>query len=335
MDLSQEEFDRYLTIIILGKIIVFINDVEFTLEQPTNLIKMRGDIVYQNAYKEAISEGLLPRKKLEQVIKDRNIISDEDQSKLSKLEGKLEAQKILLGKTTKVKANQDRVKKVISELEDDIFFIKEKELSKLMMSAETKAEEDRYNFLCSSCVRKNDKLVWASYQEYLKETNLELKNELLTQFMSFYNGINTSIIRYIARSSFWRIRYITSSKVADPLFGRPTTEYTTDMLNLTFWSNYYQQVYELLPEDRPPDNIIEDDESLDAYMDSFYNERQKESMARKAKRKTPGKLSAFDQEEVIVTKSNELYEDIKYDKPREAQRIKDKTDIRKKAGRRQ
>ena len=239
-----------------------------------------------------------------------------------------------MGKTTRVKANQDRIKKIISEIEDEIFSIKEKELSKLLMSAETKAEEDRYNFLCSACVYKNGNLLWGSYKEYLKGTDLELKNELLTKFMAFYNGINTSVIRYIARSNLWRIRYITSSKVADPLFGRPTTDYTTDMLNLTFWSNYYQQVYELLPEDRPPDTIIDDDESLDAYMDSFYDERQKESMARKAKRKNSGRLSAFDQEEVIVTKSNELYEDIKYDKPREAQRIKDKTDIRKKARRR-
>jgi len=334
MYLTQEEFDRYLNVITLGKLIIFIDNVEFTLEQPTNLIKMRGDIVYQNAYKGAISEGLLPRKELEQLIKDRHIISDEEQLELSKLESKLEAQKVLLSKTTKVRANQDRVKKIISELEDEIFSIKEKELSKLMMSAETKAEEDRYNFLCASCVYQNNELFWSSYQEYLKETNLNLKNELFTKFMSFYNGVSTSVIRYIARSNFWRIRYITSSKVADPLFGRPTTEYTTDMLNLAFWSNYYQQVYELLPEDRPPDHIIEDDESLDAYMDSFYSERKKESMARKAERKISGKLSAFDQEEVIVTKSNELYEDIKYDKPREAQRIKDKTDVRKKARRR-
>lgn len=334
MDLSQEEFDRYLNIIILGKMIIVVDNIEFMFEQPTNLIKMRGDIIYRNAYKEAVDGGLLPREKLEELIKERNIISEEEQLVLNRLEGKLEAQKILLGKTTRVKANQDRVKKIISELEEEIFSIKEKELSKLLMSAETKAEEDRYNFLCSTCVYKNGNLFWGSYKEYLKETNLELKNELLTKFMAFYNGINTSVIRFIARSNLWRIRYITSSKVADPLFGRATTDYTTDMLNLTFWSNYYQQVYELLPEDRPPDTIIDDDESLDAYMDSFYDERQKESMARKAKRKNRGKLSAFDQEEVIVTKSNELYEDIKYDKPREAQRIKDKTDIRKKVRRR-
>ena len=40
-------------------------------------------------------------------------------------------------------------------------------------------------------------------------------------------------------------------------------------------------------------------------------------------------MSAFDAEEVIVTQSNELYEEIEYDKPREAQRVKNRTDIKK------
>jgi len=295
---------------------------------------MKADLVYEKAYKEALDEGLLPRADLEDLIKKRNIISDEEQQKLSRLEGKLEGQRVLLAKTVKVKANQDRIKKIISDLEQEIFSIKEKELSKLMMSAETKAEEDRYNFLCSRSVYKNDKLFWESYEVYQKETKIFLRNKVLSRFISFYNGVSTEIVRYIARNNLWRIRYLTSSKVADPLFGRPTADYTVDMINLAFWSNYYQQVYDMMPEDKPPETIVEDDEALDAYMNSYYEEQQKESMARKARKTSGGKLSAFDQEEVIVTQSNELYEDIKYDKPREAQRIKDKVDIKKRTGRR-
>jgi hypothetical protein len=329
MELTIDEFDRYLNVILSGKKIIEVEGLEVILEQPSVFLKMRGDLVYKNAYKEAVKEGLLPRADLVELIKKRNIISDEELDQLSRLESKLEAQRILLAKTTKVKANQDRIKKIISDLEDDIFSIKEKELSKLMMSAETKAEEDRYNFLCSVCAYSYGKLIWPSYTEYNKETRIIFKDKILGQFIVFYNGIKTDIIRHIARHNLWRVRYTTSSKVSDPLFGRSTAEYTTDMLNLAFWSNYYQQVYEMLPDDRPPDSIIDDDEALDAYMNSYYEEQQKESMARKAKRKTGGKLSAFDQEEVIVTQSNELYEDIKYDKPREAQRIKDKVDIKK------
>jgi len=90
----------------------------------------------------------------------------------------------------------------------------------------------------------------------------------------------------------------------------------------------------MLPEDRPSDFIIEDDEALDAYMKDYYEERNRDEAARKSKRKTQGKLSAFDKEEVIVTQSHDLYEDIDYDKPKEARMIKEKTDIRKKARRR-
>jgi hypothetical protein len=90
----------------------------------------------------------------------------------------------------------------------------------------------------------------------------------------------------------------------------------------------------MMPEDQPNENIIEDDEALDAYLNSYYKERTQDVAARKSKRKMgTGKLSAFDSQEVIVTKANELYEDIEYDKPREAQAIKDRNLIKKKARR--
>jgi hypothetical protein len=88
-----------------------------------------------------------------------------------------------------------------------------------------------------------------------------------------------------------------------------------------------------MSKDRPPDTIIDDDEALDAYMKAYYEERSREDAAERDKSRfgNRGKLSAFNQEEVIVTRSHELYEDIEYDTPREAQRIKDKAAISKKA----
>jgi hypothetical protein len=122
-------------------------------------------------------------------------------------------------------------------------------------------------------------------------------------------------------------------KTSEPLFGIPTSEYTIDQLNLIYWSNYYQSIYEMMPEDRPSDFVIEDDEALDAYMENYYKDRNKEVAARKSKSKRGGKLSAFDSEEVIVTRSHELYEDIEYDTPREARKIKDRVDLRKRSRR--
>jgi hypothetical protein len=124
---------------------------------------------------------------------------------------------------------------------------------------------------------------------------------------------------------------MTSVKTSESLFGIPVSEYSGDMLNLVYWSHYYQNINEMMPEDQPPDDIIEDDQALDAFMQDFYHERGKDVAERKHRKGTTGKLSAFDQAEVIVTRTNELYEDIEFDEPREATAIKDKTLVKKKS----
>lgn len=339
MDITHEQLERYLCKIFTGVDILYIKhgseDICIEFRQPDNTIKLRANLVYDKAYDKAISEGMLATDDLKKLIKERNIFTEEDEDKLEELESKLHGQEMLLAKTLVVKARQDRLKKIINKLKEEINELQLKKTSKLIMSAEAKAEEERSLFFCWACTYDADKneLYWKIYEDLLKETSIVLRDKILIEFLKFYRGINNRLIRFIARNNLWRIRYVTSQKTSDPLFGLPTSQYTNDMLNLSYWSNYYQNIYEMLSEDRPPDLIIEDDEALDAYMMSYYDERTREDAARRSKGKTKGKLSAFDKEEVIVTKSNELYEDIKYDKPREAQRIKDKVDIRKKTRR--
>jgi len=244
---------------------------------------------------------------------------------------------VILSKTTKVKANQDRVKKIITKIDEQILTLEYKRTSKLIMSAESKAEEERALYFCWACVEDEEgNKCWETFEDLLKENDLAFRDVVLTKFLRFRSGIDTKTIRYLARHSLWRIRYVTSQKVSDPLFGVPTSQYTNDMLNLAYWSNFYQNVYEMMPKDRPPDTIVEDDDALDAYMKSYYEERTREDAAERDKNRhgNKGKLSAFNKEEVIVTKSHELYEDIDYTTPREAQMIKDKTAVKKKARRR-
>jgi hypothetical protein len=241
----------------------------------------------------------------------------------------------LLGKTTRIRAKIDRLKNIVKRLETDISELLYKKSSKLLMSAETKAEEEKASYICCKCSYfDNGEMIWPHYEDMKKETNIILRDEVLTSFLIFYRGLDTGIIRELARSSVWRIRYITSMKVSEDLFGIPTSEYTIDQINLAYFSNFYQGIFEMMPEDRPSDLIIEDDDSLDVFMESYYKDKNNEDAARRSKRTSGGKLSAFDSEEVIVTSSNELYKDINYDRPREAQRIKDRVDIKKRTTRR-
>ncbi len=334
-DLSQEALENYMYKIFSGKdyICLDTNDL-IVIRYPSIDLILKAMQIYDKSYKKAIDIGLLPSDELETLINERNIITKEDTQKLIKFENKLEAQNILLSKTVKVRANQDRIKKVIKKLNLQIRQIKIKKISKMMLSADVKAEEDKLLFLCVKCTyNDNDKLYWESYTDMLSETNLNLKDEILFKFIKFYRGMDSKIIRKIARSSLWRIRYISSQKTSDQLFGIPSTEYTVDMVSLAYWSNFYQSIYEMMPDERPSEFVIEDDETLDAFMAAYYDERTRQDAYRKSKSSDPSKLSAFDKEEVIVMKSNELYQDIKYDTPREAQKIKDKTSVKKRTKR--
>jgi len=333
--LSDDDVEKYIIKISTGTKLDIINNEIILFKYPDNNLKLKTDIFYDISYKKAIKDGLLDRAALEDLIEKRNLFSADEQKQLDKLNSRLEGQQILLGKTTRVKANQDRIKKVIEELNTKILQLTYKKKSKLMMSAEVKANEERSLYLCwaSTFNEETSELYWKTYQDFNRTTEIEFREKVLSSFLDFYSGIYTDKIRYIARHNLWRIRYVNSQKVGEQLFGVPSANYTTDMLSLVYWSNYYDNIYQMMPEDRPGDLIIEDDDALDAYMKSFYEERTREDATRRSKHKNPGKLSAFDSEEVIVTASNELWHDIDYDKPREAQKLKDRTDIKKRTKR--
>jgi hypothetical protein len=335
MSLTYDEIDNHLCDIFEGSKCVYLGETRLVFKFPSNRLKQQAKLVYDKSYQSAVEEGMLPTDKLEEVINRRQLVSAEEMVTLKKLKGQLEAQEILLGKTTRVKANQDRIKQAISRIRHEIFDIEFKKKSKLFMSADTKAEEEKAFFICSACVYKDDYVTpyWSSHEEATREKDLNFKDTVLAAYMNFYSGKPTPVIRELARSNMWRIRYVNSNKTSDPLFGVPAADYTTDQLNLVYWSNYYQNIYEMMPESRPSDMVIEDDDALDAYMKAYYQERTQEEAARKSKAKTSGKLQAFDAEEVIVTRSNPLYEDIDYDKPREAQKIKDRVDLKKRTKR--
>ena len=333
MELTHEEVENLINKIASGKDYIFLEkELQFIeVVYPGNELKQRASLIYNKAYKDAIDNGLLPLEKFEKLLLERGVLSENDQIDLDKLRSKIEAQKILLSKTVKVRANQERIKKTIDNLQSQIDNLNYKKQSKLVMSAESKADEYRTQYLCwGSTYHLDSPRVWPSFQDYMEDSEFELKNKVLNTFIHLTNGTKVEIIRFIARSTLWRIRYNNSMKTAEQLFGVPAVEYTADQLNLVYWSNFYDNVYSMMPEDRPQESIIEDDKSLDAFMDDYYKDINNEIAARRSnKTMHKGSMSAFDAEEVIVTQSNELYEEIEYDKPREAQRVKNRTDIKK------
>lgn len=330
--LSYEEIENLIAVISSGKEYIYFKELQefIVIHFPDNDIKLRADKIYESAYQEALKDGLLPKKELESLLYDRGIFTKEKDLALSKLQDKLKAQRVLLSKTLKVRANQERIKKTINKLENEILIAQAAKQEKLNLSAEAKAEEAKQYYLCWLCTRKiSGELYWVDYKDFVN-ADKAIKDLVFKAFIKLFQGISTKTIRYLARSTLWRIRYVSSLKSSDALFGRPSTEYTTDQINLIYWSNFYENIYSMLPEHKPSDDIIEDDELLDRFMEDYYKEVNNEvAISRSNKARGRGSMSAFDAEEVIITQSHELYQDIEYDKPREAQQIKNRVDIKK------
>jgi hypothetical protein len=336
MELIHEEIEQYIEQISAGIKIVEVDDDTVLLKYPDSHMKLQARRVYDIEYARSLEEGLISTDDMKTLLEDRKVITDAERKELSSLKSKLEGQKILLGRTTKVRANQDRIKAVIYDLEMRIREIESKEKSKFSMTADTKAEEARILFLCWTCCYDffTEQLQWTSYDEFLEESNFIFRQKVVSEFILFYSGLPHPTIRSIARSNLWRIRYVTSVKTSDPLFNRATSDYTSDMLNLAYWSHFYQNIYEMMPEDQPPEDIIVDDEALDAYLADYYEEKKRDSLTRRDRKRNRGsRISALNSDEVLVTRTNELYEDIKFDDPKEARSIKDRSDIRKKSRR--
>jgi len=337
MNLSYTEIEEYLELITTGAKVVDIDNVVIIFKYPSVRTRMMARRVQKLEYDLALKEGMLSNSQMKDLIEERNLITDSDRSKLKKIESQLEAQNVLLAKTTRVKARQDRVKGIILDLNKKKAAIEYKERSKYAMTAETRAEESKILYMCwASTYTLDDELYWNTREDFIKENDYLFRQTMLSEFMTFYTGIPTSTIRAIARSNIWRIKYVTSTKLSEELFGVPVAKYTSDMLNLVYWSHFYQNINEMLPEDQPPDDIVEDDYALDAFMEDYHKERSQEIGDRKSRKGASSKLSSFDQQEVLVTRTNELYDDIDFDEPREAKALQDKgkTIVSKKARRR-
>ena len=130
MLLTDEETECYLNQIFIGQQLVCIEDKLFLFKQPDNYVKMQASLVYDKTYNEATKSGMLSVKMLEELLEERHIISEKEQKELEGLKSQLHAQQILLGKTTKVKAKQDRLKKIVSRIKEDIAEIEHKRVSK-------------------------------------------------------------------------------------------------------------------------------------------------------------------------------------------------------------
>src|SRR5690606_35358038 len=152
----------------------------------------------------------------------RNLFTKEDRDKLDRLQSKLDGQLLLLQKTTRVPARRDRIKEIISNLEKEISDSSYKREKVFEFTRERKAYEEKYLFLTQRCTLNSETLdlYWKTPEDFYNELDFTFRRRVFLEVIIFCHGLDTSIIRFIARSNLWRVKYITSLKTGDSLFGK-------------------------------------------------------------------------------------------------------------------
>ena len=326
IELTFDELDNYIDEISTATKIVEVENEKgeflvLVIQQPKSKDKLFANLIYRQTYEQAKEEGLPDNKQMREILEKRGIINEEDEAAIRILKNKIDAQRTLLAKTTKVKANRERIMKLISGFETDLHKILIKREQNFGLTAESKANEEKLSYWCRRYVFESEgNLLWPTKEDY-NRCDYVLRINIFTEYSKFVLGLSTELIRYVARSNLWRIRYITALKCGVDLFGVPAVDFSSDQTNLLYWSHFYQGIYEMMPDDQPSEDVIDDDAALDAYMENYYKEMKKE---RTTKRSQKEGIDAMKSDELIITPSHELHQDFEYDKPREAQRLKDK-----------
>lgn len=322
-ELSFQEVESLLESVIFNKQLVQLecdDGVEFViLSHPSAKDLLTSRYMRDKALLAAKAEGLPSLAEAEAHLD--KVTSQEEKDKLKELQEKLAAQEKVLD-ITAIEARRKAVRENIARLKKEIDQAQNKAQNYLYMSQERKADEESFLYLAwASAYSITGERFWPTFEDFENSKRFDLRSSLLSAFSNFNTGLSSEKIRFLARHNLWRIRYVASMKTNQTLFGEGAVDLTPDQLSLLYWSNYYQSIYEMMPDEQPPHDIINDDAKLDEYMNSYFERREQESAEGKAESRSKTgrkqKLNAWEKgQELIITPSHPDYMKLAYSKER-------------------
>ncbi len=145
----------------------------------------------------------------------------------------------------------------------------------LVNSAEYLAHEAYVHYMLWECVRDyDDNRLWKTFEDIDNSTDIQYIEELLTLYSESSRDLTVSEVRMLAKHNVWRVRWRALKGDLSHLFGRNPQDLTNDQFLLAYWSGIYDSVYENY--ERPPDEVIEDDDKLDEWLKEQSEKRQRD-----------------------------------------------------------
>lgn len=266
-DFSLEYLDGVLKKILWGKSFVNIysedKEYQFILRSLTIKESNLSKYIYDRELYSSINEGVLTNDQLREYYDAMGVWTSGDDElleskniKLNKLKNQKLGCQFFSSKKKLLEKNIKQLKHEIKEMDD----IKSKIFS---MSAENRAEEMSRRYIVMMTTEKIDESpYWEDMSDFQNEDRVELIYRIALEY--FRNNIfSVELLRAIARHPMWRFKWNVCKNGAD-IFGKSASEWSEMQDSLVYWSQYYDYVFD--NPNRPPDNIIADDDACDSWV---------------------------------------------------------------------
>lgn len=156
------------------------NPIEFELKSPTLAEENEGERQYRIAYSKSLVEGVFPREKLREVMRDYGMWGEEDEKALKTIVGRIAIKQIEL-KNAETAGDEEKCMQAAKAIDEarrrmwQLFLVQQ---SVYMNSAEGVAEMIKTESIMAACtiVKGTKKRYWETYKEYVQERDSNQKS---------------------------------------------------------------------------------------------------------------------------------------------------------------
>jgi len=186
--------------------------VEFELKVPGLAEDNEGDRHYRVAYSKALKEGVFPREKLREIMREHEMWTLDDDNAMKKAVGQIAVSQMEL-KNAETEGNDEKCAKVAKQMAEarrrmwELFLVQQ---SVYMNSAEGVAELIKVDAImaASVMVKGTNSRYWKDYSEYVKERDLNVKSTVYSEAakvqMALLDEVRKGIFAEYAEAKYLR-----------------------------------------------------------------------------------------------------------------------------------
>jgi hypothetical protein len=235
--------------------------------------KVLGELQYEEAFIEAVSEGIPTDEELKKNLFLGGVWSHNQDRILEECEKNIKFyKKQLIGLKYKI-ARKKATRRRLTKIEKRRNSLLSYKMSLFCNSAERCAREQQIWWSIYKMATHTDgSPLWPDFESFSNfdaDEVVKIINAYLTGFILSFQDI-----RKIARSGSWRIYYTTCKNSSD-LFGRKLCDLDDNQFNLLYWSVVYDNAINSY--ESPADDVLEDDELFDSWLDTQSRKRKSEA----------------------------------------------------------